>query len=632
MPDYTATNPQTGETVRWDGKSWIPVPKPSAINRGITSLAGIPEGTDINPESKGFYAGAGNLGNYITALKQAITGLNPLPSMSESEQTAESRFKQPGWANKVTGTEEFLESGVPWAGPATVRSHEQIGRGDIAGGVGSAAGAGLTVAGLGKSAPSLAERLTPSSLSEMARKPVAGLLDVGENFEARAKKEHEEALATLTQKYEEEIQQAGKKTSESEAAYRTKVEQAKDEYSRKLAENEKKKIEASAKQTGAETKKKALTTQPRSGPVYQRLAGMADQIATQDVPKLDKDVRAAQNSRWNAFRMAIGDTPGTPKMVDWTPVQQAVVDAETNILQGSPENIAIFRNILREGVNPLLEKATVFKKTAGSLEDLLSNKNLTEEGRARLISQLGEESQFETRGGSGPIGSEQVSIPFDDARGYYTELNQKIYRSRSLPGDVRRALKSVQETVDKKAIQPIIPREQITTYNTLKSDWGQYMSDFYDSDGPLAQLKNSATSDGRLNLITGSKGANIIDALGRYARFNPNVTGLAGRLRSMMKQIRELPSVAPSIPGPLRPPRLPSEPKPVNLSSRPSELEPLDVTRAKLETLEKMPKTWGTLRPYQAVIPYYWPRLLAQKLISELLSHQNVREWIARAK
>ncbi len=606
----------------------MPVPKPGVVQRGVTSFAGVPESTNINPLDKGFYAGAGNLGNYITALKSAITGLNPLPSMGEAEKTAESRFKQPGWANKVTGAEEFLESGVPFAGPGVVRSHEQIGRGDIAGGVGSAASAGLVGAGLAKAAPGLAERLTPTALNQVARKSVAGVFDVGENFEERARKEHEEALATLTKEYEEKIQQTGEKSSAREAAYRTKIEQVRDNYARKIAENEAKKVAASAKQSGAEVKQKSLTTQPRSGPVYQRLAGMADQIATQDVPKLDTDMRAAQNNRWAAFRQAIGDDPKTPKMVDWTPVQSAVANAEANILQGSPENIAIFRSIIREGVNPALEGASVFKSP---VEDVLTRKDLSESARTRILQDIAEESERAARAGSGSPLASAVQIPFDDARGYYTELGQKL-TSSSLPGDVRRALKSVQDAVDTKAIKPAIPKDQLGTYSQLKSDWAQYMGDFYDSDGPLYQLKNAATSDGRLNLITGSKGANIIDALGRYARFNPNVTGVAGRLRSMMKQIRELPSTAPSIPGRLQPPNFPAEPRPTQLSARPKELEPLDVTREKLRALEKMPQTWGTLRPYQAVIPYYWPRLLAQKAMAELLSHPLIREWIAGAK
>jgi hypothetical protein len=61
-------------------------------------------------------------------------------------------------------------------------------------------------------------------------------------------------------------------------------------------------------------------------------------------------------------------------------------------------------------------------------------------------------------------------------------------------------------------------------------------------------------------------------------------------------------------------------------------IELLYVTRARLEKLENMPQQWNQLRPYQAVIPWSWPRLAAQKLIGELLSHPEVRRWIAGAK
>src|SRR5579863_2681070 len=80
-----------------------PYTQPSAINRVVTSATGIPEGTNIDPTSKGFYAGAGDLGNYITALKQAITGLNPIPASTNAASTGLARLKQPGIGNKAIG-------------------------------------------------------------------------------------------------------------------------------------------------------------------------------------------------------------------------------------------------------------------------------------------------------------------------------------------------------------------------------------------------------------------------------------------------------------------------------------------------------------------------------------------------
>ena len=591
MPqEYTATNPQTGETVRWDGKAWTPVPSKAApFERDVMAGMGF---DPAKVESAG-----GSLGQWKEVGKEAVSGIPAWLS-----RTAKDPFHI---ADPLHAMASGIENAIKEKNPGKLMG-------------------ALSNVAMGMEAPEAGSAVARSGAAASR-----GLLDVGENFRQRALQEHETNLAKLNEEYETKVQEHGKATMEDEANHRLKVQQAKDDYAAKVAENERKKIEASAKQTGAETKKNALTTQPRSGPVYQRLSGMADQIATKDVPKLDRDVRTAQNNGWSAFRMAIGDKPGAPKMVEWNPVQNAVSSAETNILQGSPENIAIFRNILHEGVNPVLEEASVFRGTAGALENIFSSKHMTESGRARLLESIGEESAAKLRTSGLPTG-DAVSIPFDDARGYYTELNEKLYKNRSVPGDVRRALKSVQDAAEAQ-VKKVIPSNQLGTYSRLKSDWAQYMGDFYDPDGPLYQLKNAATSDGRLNLITGSKGANIIEALGRYTQLNPNVVGIAGRLRSVMKQLRELPSAAPRMPEEVRPPRFPAAPKPRELPTRPT-VEPLDVTKARVEALQKMPHTWGQLRPYQAAIPYYWPRLAIQKVIAEVLSHPAVRNWIAGNK
>src|SRR5579863_2488855 len=633
--EYTATNPQTGEQVKWDGKAWVPVPAP-----GYFATTGKDMLSMVKP-----LVGMGGP-QYVEpdAFKRQFEAMTPEQKKAQIEKTRstlagmpysdiQSQSVRDYQARREAGQSlprAMAEGTYQGAFGANMQDFDAaLKKGNIREALGHlSAPIALLAAthGVGK----LAENVP---LNEMARRQVAGLFDVGENFEQRALREHQAAIDTINRAYEEKIQKTGEKTSENEAAYRTELEQARDDYAQKIAQNEQKKVAASAKQSGAETKRKSLTTQPRSGPVYQRMAGMADKLATQDVPTLDKDVRTAQNNRWSAFRQAITKKdPVTgnpvPVMVDWTPVQEAVVDAETNILQGSPENIATFRNILREGVDPTLEKATVFKRTGGALEDILKSKNLTEEGRARLLKQLGDEAQFEDRGGSGPAAKQNVQIPFEDARGYYTELGEKIAKARSLPGDVRRALKFVQDAADTKSIKPSIPKGQLSIYNALKSDWAQYMGDFYDSDGPLAKLKNSLNSDSRLNLITGSEGSNIIDALGRYARHNPKVVNLTGRIRSMMKQVEMLPTDAGAIPGRLEPPKLPEPPEATSLSERPKGPEPLDVTREKIEKLNKKAEEWSQLRPWQLRAKQI-PLAIAERVIAELLSRPEIQRWIA---
>src|SRR4029077_618428 len=118
------------------------------------------------------------------------------------------------------------------------------------------------------------------------------------------------------------------------------------------------KLSASKQKTSAETKQAALVT--KRGSVYQRMTEMADK-AQANVRDVDTKVRALENAKWNAFRRDVGNPN-----VDWAPVQQAVIDAEQNILQGSPEKIALFKNIMQEGGGqPGVSEASVFKGGRG---------------------------------------------------------------------------------------------------------------------------------------------------------------------------------------------------------------------------------------------------------------------------
>jgi hypothetical protein len=281
---------------------------------------------------------------------------------------------------------------------------------------------------------------------------------------------------------------------------------------------------------------------------------MADNVG-QSVSKLDKTVREAYNARWNAWRQVMGDAEGS-----FTPVQAAVVNAEDNILKGSPENIAIFRNILKEGEDPLLSQASVFKTNSRGVDikDVLSSMK-SEGERTRFLNSLKEDPNFnETLGRVGP--KEGATLPIDQIQGYSTELGNKLYRGGNIPGDVRRALKSVKDAADKVVEGVSDEKGQGSIYRQLKKDWAQYMDDFYDSDGALTKVKNAINSDRRIALISGGEGGRIIDALGRYSRFDPNIETV-GRVRSLVKQLRELPSTSPKPPAAIGPLELPAPPR-----------------------------------------------------------------------
>jgi hypothetical protein len=411
----------------------------------------------------------------------------------------------------------------------------------------------------------------------------------------KARDAHNAELADLEKQHEEKVQSVGKKTAADEAAYKTKVEHAKDEYARKVAERNQKMIDQSKQQSAANVKRDATGAKIRSGPAYQRLTQMADNVG-ESVGKLDKTVREAYNARWNAFHQAMGDAQG-----NFTPVQQAVSDAETNILKGSPENIAIFRNIMKEGEDPLLSQASVFKGASRGtdIKELLGSMR-SEGERTRFLNSLKAEDPTFSVDGS-PVAKENAVLPIDQIRGYSTELGNKIYRSGNISGDVRRALKSVKDAADKEVERVADSKGQGSTYRQLNKDWAQYMDDFYEHDGPLYKMKNALNSDRRIALISGGEGGRVIDSLGRYSRFDPNNVETVGRVRSMVNQIDNLSSRPGPVPPPVARPTFPARPAARDVPPKPAMPE-FNLPKFVQDAVDQKAKQLGTTG--HAVIAY----------------------------
>ena len=492
--------------------------------------------------------------------------------------------------------------------------------------------------------------------------------------------DYEKAVKEAEEQHRQDVQKTGENNYQKEAAHRLKVEQIKQDHAAKVArdsEKYKQKVSevqrkyedeisafnkpagtktASGDATGAELKRKTLSVQPRSGPVYQRLAGMADKVAD-NVTKLDKTVRTAYDANWNAWRHAMGDAEG-----DFTPVQAAVREAENNILKGSPESLAIFRNILKEGEDPLLAQAGVFRNRGGGVDvkDLLGSGHMSETTRNRVLQSLRDAGLDEETGT--PI-AEDVSLPIDQIRGYVTELQKKMHEGRFPSGDVYRALKYVTDAGNgavERAIKAKNP-QQLPIYNQLKSNWAQYLNDFYNRDGALTKLKDAGTSDARLNLITGSQGSNLIEALGRYAKFNPDVE-LPGRMRSLMKQLRQLPSSTdapvrgefPSAPAPRPEPRLPAAPTPKPVPEfkapelklpEPRDITPFDPQQFRKDNFQKVVhkfKTFGfddkgaimgaIFEISRGNLPLALSYPIVKRILASVMDRQSVEDWVARER
>lgn len=166
---YTVT-PKT--EMERQGESGFAARHPSATNFALNAA----EGAQI-PESAHPFA------HPLQQLKEGTEAVAQIPSSFWQQHradvaTAENRFRQPGFGNKVVGAEEYLESGIPFLGSSVIRSQEQLERGDTSGGLGTAAGtlapfvAPEAARVARENAPAVAAR-TADAARSAARKPMA---------------------------------------------------------------------------------------------------------------------------------------------------------------------------------------------------------------------------------------------------------------------------------------------------------------------------------------------------------------------------------------------------------------------------------------------------------------------------
>jgi hypothetical protein len=475
---------------------------------------------------------------------------------------------------------------VPFLGPQMEKAGEQIGGGEAAKGLGSSVGMGLVL-----SSPEILKGA--GDLTKVATKGAA-----------------RELFGVTDKDIQPIIEKSQSDVAKVEASHAEKVESIKQKTAAKIADVQEKKIAASKAEAAAETKKAALST--KKGPVYQRLTNMADE-AQKNVQQVDTKVRVLENAKWNALKRQVGNTP-----VDWTPVQQAVTDAEKNILQGSPENIVLFRNVMKEGAGgaPGLADASVFRGRPGvDVKEFLSSiKDPVK--RDQFIKEMQASGSMPAETG---VPQEGATVTFDQARGFYTEFGQKIY-GRELPGDVRRALRSVQDAIDDQTMKAVAKaggKDAVMEYRQLKSDWRDYMQTFYDKDSPVRKLKEGKDPNDKLNPITGDEGQRAVDLLGKYRKLGADVQGL-GKIRALYKTLRELPSSGGKRPGDVEAPKIPARP----------DIPPLDAEAARNLRLESAAKSYSHPPSRWEIM---FPPLLGFRLgLKTLLQNESFRDWLAK--
>jgi hypothetical protein len=603
-----------------DGKAWnIPrVNVDKAKARGFTLIeppGAVQRGKEGLRETMGFSPEGGpveDVKQIGAGLKQEFT--HPIDSakllldaLMKGQQDVfgkgMERINKPGVMNKVEGAAQVAESGVPGLGPILSGAGEKFEKGDVAGGVGSmipvlfgqaaetpmgrtaAVGAADTVGKVvGKPAETVRDYLGGDA-REVARAKAEHVQKMEainlENIQKQntIDREHTNAVKAAEAKHQEAVNTAEGTTLQKQANHKIEVARLEQEHAAKVAkqaQDYKDKVAAAAREhedaisgfSGGEPEAaKATDAQTKQdfnagrGPAWQRVKGMTDKIAA-SVEPLMKKVRQTYDARWGAWREAMGpETTG-----DFTPVMKAVEDAEST-LTGAPEDIKIFKDILKEGEDPLLGSATVFRGGGAGIDvkDLTGSRYMSEATRNRVLQSL-RDAGIDEETGRSPI--QQTSLPIDDIRGYATDLQRKMLGGRYNP-KIYKALKMVQQAAEGEVGRVAKSKGQFDRWQQLKGDWSQMLDDFNNSDGALYKLRNAVNTDARLNLLTGADADRIIEALGRYSAFDTDVNSV-GRLRSLVHQINDLPSSAkpvtraatPPRPAPVPDPKIPYPPAP----------------------------------------------------------------------
>lgn len=539
--EYTAVNPKTGERVSWDGKAWTPIakvdPSPGPTKRLLTGIAGAPDDIDLSPENNKL-TDLAHLGPWLDALKNTAKGFNPFDRPAAN--TAIERMKQPGVFNKIVGGTEYAMSGIPMVGQPAVTGMEKGIGGDAMGALGWGINAGLMGIGGAKMAPEIAKSPWAADPLRAGVAAMSGLGKTGEygwkiDYDAQAAKlmaKHNEEVAGIKQKFQDDTAAAGKERPELRAAHELEVQQAQNRTMDALSKLREKKISASVAESEAGVKHKALAS--ISGPVGQRLLGMADKVAEQS-RALWKSKIASNKANWGAFDLSLVD-PETKiaYQAEVGPVQQAILDARNNLIKGSDiklpnekapgESIKIFDSIMRENA----------PKGGNLLDDPSAPKGISATATG------------------GPIA-------VSDLRGYYTELGDRLYGGGDLPGDVAEAMKSVRKAIDGEVMRVANEHGQGNIYRGLKENYTQYAKDFLDKSGAFYKLLHAVEPKDRLDIIGGDTGRAVTDAMGRYAKeFNLNRAAKPGELtpiqlaestRALQQQVRQLSRSVPDVPA-----------------------------------------------------------------------------------
>jgi hypothetical protein len=453
--------------------------------------------------------------------------------------------------------------------------------------------------------------------------------------------EYKSDLNSAQTEHAQKVAEAGKDNAQLQAEYQLASKAARDAHTQRIAEARQEylnRVEKFKKESAEYAQSQANAQEKfdfarQQGPAFERAAGMARKLGENDLPKTFEKVKTANDAEWNAFRVALGEKKEVPQ----APIYEAITNAEDNILAGSHEKIALFRDILKdaEDGNPL-SGASVFRGAGrdargGGIK--IDDATLAPAAKQRFLASLSEEDRALVMGqGAEPVGS----VPFDEARRTYTALNRAEQRAlNSGHGDVFRALESVKKVVDAQ-INSVIPEELQPRYKALKQNHSQYARDWYSNKSPIKRLMNAPNDQARITMVSGPNAEELVRAMDRYKAYGADPE-IANKIRSIKQQVDAMKVTRAKSPEEItsadlgRPVKVPSAPesKQVPPFMPPPPPEMVNMYKARLDKLMHQFETnlnasdtptsrFGILRGAY------------RRYMAKMLSDEMRREWIAQ--
>lgn len=281
--------------------------------------------------------------------------------------------------------------------------------------------------------------------------------------------------------------------------------------------------------------------------VITRAQGEYARLALDNLKKAKEAANTALNARWNSLRAKMERPSITDKGIDMRPVKvapivDAIENARTKYLVGSPEDLKAFNDLMG-------------RIESGDVVD-------TSSGVKPMAQNLG----------------------WSEARTHFSNIADKMY-SGNLPGNVWKALREVHDALDTQLKGAAKARGLEGEYSSLKNDWSQYKDDFDDlssvrtaGGSPLAQVVRAQIPADLESVLKGKYGDLLLERTAKYRNRGAN-PDILNRYRQLGKKAEALES--PRVPqrtAPLKDGQVSNAPSPKPLPQQPPPLTAKPVT------------------------------------------------------